>query len=135
MSDHQATSTRGAPGLFGDALSHVSNLVREEVSLARAEVSENVSRAGIAIGFVVAGLVLAVTALNVLAAALVDAVANMGLDVGWAALVVGVVLALLAVALAIKGRNDLRLASLAPTRAARNVRRDAVAVKEAYENE
>jgi len=49
--------------------------------------------------------------------------------------VVGVVLALLAVALAIKGRNDLRLASLAPTRAARNVRRDAVAVKEAYENE
>ena len=128
-------ATRSAPGLVGEALTHVSNLVREEVNLARTEISENVSRAGLAIGMIAAGLVLALTALNVLSAALVAAIANMGIDAGWAALIVGVALGVIALALAIKGRNDLKLSSLAPTRTARSVRRDAEAVKEAYGNE
>jgi amino acid transporter len=123
---------KGAPGLVADALAHVSNLVRSEVNLARAEVTENIKSAGIAIGMLAAALVIAITALNVLSAALVAAIANLGIDAGWAALIVGVVFAIIAFMLASKGMNDLKISNLAPTRTAKNVRRDAEAVKEAY---
>ncbi|TCD16399.1 phage holin family protein [Oricola cellulosilytica] len=129
MSDY-ATRKRSTTGLLGDALTHISNLVRFEVDLARAEVSENVKTAGVAIGLLVGAVVLALTALNVLAAALVAALAEAGLGAGWAALIVGGALALVAFLLMSKGKNDLKLNSLAPTRTARNVRRDADAVKE-----
>ena len=138
MTDYTAprsTTTSTSGGLVADALSHVGNLVREEVNLARAEVSENVNRAFMAIGMLAAALVLALTALNVLSAALVAAITNMGLDAGWAALIVGVVLGVIALAMAAKGRSDLKLSSLAPTRTARSVRKDADAVRETYANE
>lgn len=123
---------KGAPGLVADALAHVSNLVRNEVNLARAEVSENVKNMAVAVGMLAASLVIAIVALNVLAAALVAAITNMGIDAGWSALIVGVLFAVIAFALASKGMNDLKIRNLAPTRTATNVRRDAEAVKEAY---
>jgi amino acid transporter len=128
----RSLDNKGAPGLVADALAHVSNLVRDEVNLARTEVSENLKSAGTAIGMIAAALVIAITALNVLSAALVAAITNMGLSAGWSALIVGVVFAVIAFALASKGMNDLKISNLAPTRTARNVRRDAEAVKEAY---
>jgi TRAP-type C4-dicarboxylate transport system permease small subunit len=123
---------KGAPGLVADALAHVSNLVRSEVNLARTEVAENLRSAGMAIGMLAAALVIAITALNVLSAALVAAITELGLSAGWSALIVGVVFAIIAFVLASKGMNDLKISNLAPTRTARNVRRDAEAVKEAY---
>ena len=60
----------------------------------------------------------------------VDAVAATGLDAGWAALIVGVVFAIIAYIMLRKGTNDLKLTSLAPSRTARNVQRDANVVKE-----
>jgi amino acid transporter len=123
---------KGASGLVADALAHVSNLVRDEVNLARTEVTENIKSAGIAVGMLAAALVIAITALNVLSAALVAAIANLGIDAGWAALIVGVLFAIIAFMLASKGMNDLKIKNIAPTRTAKNVRRDAEAVKEAY---
>ena len=123
---------KSAGGLVGDALSHVSALVRNEVDLARAEVNENLKGAAVAIGLLVGAVVIALTALNVLVAAIVAGLTEAGLHGGWAALIVGVVLAVIAYAMAHKGTNDLKLKSLAPTRTARNVKRDAEAVKEAY---
>lgn len=114
--------------LLGDAMKHVSSLVRNEVDLARAEINENVSRAGVAIGLLVAAVVVALTALNVLTAAIVAGLTEAGLEAGWAALIVGVVLAIIAYVLVQKGTNDLKLSSLAPTRTAENVKRDAKAV-------
>lgn len=119
--------------LVGDALSHVSSLVRKEVDLARAEINENLSRAGVAIGLIVAAAIIALTALNVLAAALVAGLTEAGIDGGWAALIVGAGFAILAFALMAKGLNDLKLSSLAPNRTAKNIKRDAQAVKEAYD--
>lgn len=119
-------------GLLSDALSHVSSLVRNEVDLARAEVSENATKAAVAIGMLAGAVVVALAALNVLTAALVAALTNAGLDAGWAALIVGVVLAAIAFFMMTKGTNDLKATSLAPTRTAKNVRRDAEAIKETY---
>ncbi|MFO6465751.1 phage holin family protein [Jannaschia sp. KMU-145] len=121
---------KGATGIIGDVLGHVSNLIRKEVDLARSEINENLTRAGIAIGLLVGALVIALVALNVLAAALVAAITELGIDAGWSALIVGGLLAVVAFAMVAKGINDLKLSSLAPTRTVKNVRRDAEAVKE-----
>ena len=126
-------NSKSTPNLVSEALSHVSSLVRKEVDLARAEINENLSRAGVAIGLIVAAAIIALTALNVLAAALVAGLTEAGIDGGWAALIVGAGFAILAFALMAKGLNDLKLSSLAPNRTAKNIKRDAQAVKEAYD--
>jgi hypothetical protein len=128
------TANKSAAGLLSDAIAHMSALVRKEVDLARAEVSENVSRAAIAIGMLAGALVIALTALNVLAAALVAGLTEWGMEAGWASLLVGVVLGAIALAMALKAKNDLKLSSIAPTRTAKNVQRDAQALKEVTTN-
>ena len=102
----QQPASRSTTDLIGDALSHVSSLVRKEVDLARAEVNENLNRAGVAIGLIVGAIVIALTALNVLAAALTAALTEAGIPAGWSALLVGVVLAIIAFVLMNKGLND-----------------------------
>lgn len=129
-----AEPQKSASGLLTDALAHVSSLVRKEVDLARAEINENVSKAGTAIGLIVAGAIVALVTLNVLTAALVAALTEAGLAPGWAALLVGLILAVVAYFMASKGVNDLKLSSLAPTRTAKNVKRDAQTVKEVYDD-
>lgn len=124
--------SKSAGSLLSDALSHVSALVRNEVDLARAEIDDNLKSAGVALGLIVGAVVIALTALNVLSAALVAALTEAGIAAGWSALIVGAVMAVIAYAMVQKGINDLKLKSLAPTRTARNVKRDAQAVKEVY---
>ena len=135
MTDQTHNGNKSAAGLLSDAIAHMSSLVRKEVDLARAEVSENVTRAGVAIGFLAGGLLIALVALNVLAAALVAGLTEWGLDAGWASLIVGLVLAAIALAMALKAKNDLKLSNIAPTRTAKNVRRDAQAIKEVTTND
>jgi hypothetical protein len=124
---------KSAGSLLTDALTHVSSLVRSEVDLARSEVNENLKSAGVAIGVIIGAVVVALTALNVLSAALVAAMTEAGLPAGWSALIVGVVFAIIAFVMVKKGMSDLELSSLAPTRTAKNVKRDAQAVKGVYD--
>ena len=125
---------RTTGGLLSDALSHVSSLVRSEVDLARAEVSENIKGAGVAIGMIVGAAILALTTLNVLSAALVAALTETGVPAAWSAIIVGLFFAIIAYVMARKGISDLKLTSLAPPRTAKNVKRDAQAVKEVYDD-
>lgn len=122
--------TKSTAGLISDAVNLVTGLVRKEVDLVRAEVSESATRAGVAVGLIVGGVVLVLVALNVLSAALVAGLAELGLEAGWASLIVGAVYFLIAVILVRKGTNDLKAASLAPTRAAHSVRKDVLVLKE-----
>ena len=124
---------KSAGSLLTDALTHVSSLVRSEVDLARSEVNENLKSAGVAIGVIIGAVVVALTALNVLSAALVAAITEAGVPAGWSALIVGVVFAIIAFVMIKKGMSDLELSSLAPTRTAKNVKRDAQAVKGVYD--
>lgn len=125
-------SAKNPASLVGDTLTHVSSLLRKEVDLARAEVDENLKRAGVALGLIVGAGIAALVALNVLAAALVAALTEAGIPAGWSAVIVGVVLAVIGYAMFAKGAKDLKLSSLAPTRTTTNVQRDAEAVKESY---
>ena len=124
------TARRSTFGLAGEAVEHVTDLVRGEVDLARAEVQEKIGNALTAIGLIVGGAVLLLVALNVLAAALVAWLVEIGIDDGWAALIIGVVFAVIGAAMAMKGRSDLKVSSIAPTRTAESVRRDAETIKE-----
>ncbi|MDF3350458.1 phage holin family protein [Sulfitobacter sp. KE34] len=127
-------SNKSAGSLLTEALSHVSSLMRKEVDLARAEVNENLKHAGVAIGLIVGAVVVALTALNVLSAALVAALTEAGIAAGWSAVIVGVLLAIVAYVMIQKGTNDLKFSSLAPSRTAKNVKRDAETMKEVYDD-
>ena len=118
--------------LAADALRISSDLVRQEVTLAKAELRQNLNRAGTGLGMIVAAAVLGIVTLNVLTVALVAALAETDLGPIWSAVVVGVVLAILAYVLLRKGMADLKPENLMPTRTVENVQRDASAVKEAY---
>jgi hypothetical protein len=128
----QASSrdARSTASLFSEAFTLAAGLVRKEVDLARAEVTENLSKAAVAIGMIVGGVVLVLVALNVLSAALVAGLTELGIEAGWAALIVGAVYFVIAVILVRKGTQELKAANLAPTRAAQNVREDILVLKE-----
>lgn len=119
--------------LMSDAFNHVSSLLRYEIDLARAEISQALNRAGVALGLVLTGTVFALVALNVLAAAAVEAVIAAGLTAGLAALAVGGAVLLVSIILLAVGIGQLKKASLAPRRVADNVKKDAAALKGATE--
>lgn len=121
---------RSLKELFTDLTNSVSTLFRKEIELARAETSEKISQAGVAAGSIAAGAILALAALIVLLQALVIALTELGLAPGWASLIVGGVVAIIAFALIYKGINDLKASNLAPTRTVESLRRDATMVKE-----
>ena len=115
---------------FMGGVESVTQLVRKEIQLFRAEMGEKATQAMVAAGSILAAGVIALTALNVLAAALVAALAKAGIPGAWSAVIVGGVLAIIAYVLARKGINDLKASSLAPERTARAAARDATMVKE-----
>ena len=122
---------RPTGSLLSDALAQVTRLVRGEVALAKAEVAQNLRSAVMGIVLLVGAVILAFVALNVLAGALVAAVSRIGdMGPGWAALIVGVVIAAVAALLAMRGVAALKPENLAPTRSLRNVQADAQTIKE-----
>ncbi|WP_210528390.1 phage holin family protein [Rubellimicrobium arenae] len=124
---------RPTGSLLSDAINQLTRLVRGEVALAKAEVAQNIRNAGLGVGLLVGALVLALVALHVLAAALVAALSNW-IGPGWAALLVGVVILVVAVILALRGLNALKPENLAPSRTVRSVQADAQAIKETVAN-
>jgi uncharacterized membrane protein YqjE len=121
--------TENVRGLMVRLVDDVSTLVRKEIELARAESSEKVNE--VATGFISigAGLLVAVIALIVLVEAVVAALAEF-MAPGWAALIVGVVLALIAFALVQKGSSNLSSQNLALPRTQASLRRDKETVME-----
>jgi uncharacterized membrane protein YqjE len=114
VSPEQNRSTRQ---LLRELVNEVTELVRSEMRLARAETSENVGRIGGAVMRIAAGALLGFAALIVLLQALVVALANL-VEPWLASLIVGVVVAAIGYALVRSGQSDLKPESLAPTRTA-----------------
>ena len=121
---------RSTPALMGDLIESVAQLVRKEIQLFRAEMGEKATKAGVAAGSILVAAVLAITALNVFAAAVVAALTRAGIPAPWSAVIVGGVLAIIALVTASRGINNLKAGSLAPERTVRAATRDASMVKE-----
>lgn len=110
--------------LVGELGQELGALYRKELDLLRAEIDEKIGQLLTAGGMIVASLVLAVTALNVLTFALIAGLQNLGLGAGWSAVLVAAVLAGLALALALIGARNLRMSNLLPKRTLRQVAQD-----------
>lgn len=124
------TNDRSLKELLTDLTNSVTTLFRKEIELARVETSEKISQAGVAVGAIAGGGILALAALIILLQALVIALTELGLAPGLAALIVGGVVAIIAFALIYKGINDLKASNLAPTRTVESLRQDANMVRE-----
>lgn len=122
---------RQTPTLLVTAFRHFSTLVQDEIALAKAEARQSANRAGAGLALIGGAAILALTALDVLAAALVAWLAEGGMHPGAAAAVVGGGVLLLALVLALRGKSRLGAEALAPDRTARNIRADIQTLKEA----
>lgn len=130
MSGTPAGPSSGPAALLSKAMAQFASLFRKELALARAETEQAAKRALAGVGLIIAGIVAALTALNVLAAALVVAISEMGLEPGWSSLLVGVGFALVAAALVAAGARAMKPSALTPDRTLQNVRKDTETLKE-----
>lgn len=121
---------KNAPSLMITAFQQFSRLMQDEVALAKAEVSRNISRAGVGLAVIGIAALLALTALNVLAIALVAYIATTGVTSGTASLIVGGGLLAVAFMLVMIGKSRLNADALAPTRTAENLKSDFETMKE-----
>ncbi|MFN3662486.1 phage holin family protein [Yoonia sp.] len=118
--------------LMSAIMTHVSNLVRKEADLARAEVAASFKKAIASLAAMAVALVLAITGLNVAAASLVAFSVRAGLSPHWAPAVVGAGFLVIALIIFAIAKSSLTKIGFVPTRTARSVQRDAAAIKETF---
>jgi Putative Actinobacterial Holin-X, holin superfamily III len=127
--DHDNPEDESTTGLLGDVVFGITQLVKGEIALVRAEVQHNMRDAARAIvKLTVAGIV-GIVALNLLAAAAVGALVAAGLSPMWASFAVGIVLMLAAFVTVKLALPLLASSNLAPKRSFANMRKDADILK------
>lgn len=117
--------------LLSGVVAGIGRLVKGEIALARAEVTEGLRRAAGGLGRIVVAAVIGLVGLHALAGAAVAALVAAGLGPVWSPLIVGLVLCAIAGVLAYVGRAALAPSGVVPRRSLRNLGRDAAAVKAA----
>jgi hypothetical protein len=123
-------NNRSLPDLLMHLVRQVTDLIRSEGQLARAELSEKVEKltgAGIMIG---AGAVLLLPALVILLQAAVAALIEAGWSQGLAALVVGAAALALGGVLCAIGVQQLKAVSLVPQKTIRQIQEDVAVATE-----
>jgi uncharacterized membrane protein YqjE len=121
--------TRTVPELLADLARSVPDLVRQEVQLLRSEMSDKVTQIEVGLGSIVAGALLLFAALLVLLQAIVIALTEF-VGPGWAALIVGVAVAVIGAVLLKKGSDNMKVSSLMPERTTHQLKQDRDLAKE-----
>src|SRR4051812_10845178 len=121
---------KDATKLLGEALRESSDLAQKELALFRAEMSENMRTLAMGLVMVIVAAVFAILALIWLTQALVYWLATVVGSQALAALIVGGVLAVIALGLGLYGRSAISKTSLAPSRTARSLQQDATVLTE-----
>lgn len=116
--------------LLGSALRESTDLARKEFALFRTEMTENIRGLAIGLAMFVAAAVFAIVAISLFVQALVEWLARVLNSEALASLIVGAVMAAIAIGLALYGKSKMSATSLAPTRTVRNVRRDTEVLSE-----
>jgi hypothetical protein len=121
---------RSISRLFGDALDNLSKLIRTEVQLARAEVTEKASKAAIGAGMLFGAMLLLIPALVLFLMALAAWLISLGLSPVTAHFLSGCVALVISGIMAYLGYERLKPSSLTPRETIREVKRDIAAAKE-----
>jgi len=130
MSAPYTENQRPDPGdtSIGEVIGNISNdlsqLFRQEVELAKAEVKEEAAKAGKAAGFLGGAGFAGYLAVVLLSFALVFGLANV-MDAGWAALIVAVIWLIIGAVLYQNGRKKLKTVDPMPRRTVDTLKEDA----------
>lgn len=126
----QLRDERSLGELFSDLTQQTSTLLRQEVQLAKAELTQSVTNAGRGVGLIIAGGVIAYAGFLAILSAIILVLWQAGLE-GWlAALLVGLVVGALGVILVLQGRSALKVSNLAPQKTVKSLKEDTKMVKE-----
>jgi Flp pilus assembly protein TadB len=110
--------------LIGNISNDLSQLFRQEVELAKAELKQEASKAGKAAGMLGGAGFAGYLAVVLLSFALVFALSNV-MDPGWAALIVAVIWAIIGAVLYMNGRKKLQTVDPVPRRTVDTIKEDA----------
>jgi Putative Actinobacterial Holin-X, holin superfamily III len=126
----QVRDERSLGDLFSDLTRETSSLVRQEVQLAKAELTQSATEAARGIGMLVAGGAVAYAGLLFLLLAIVFGLIEAGWDPWVSALVVGLVVVAIGAVLVLRARESLKPANLAPQKTVKTLKEDAEWAKE-----
>jgi len=115
--------------LLGQLANHSAALVREEMALAKQELRESVRSLGRGVATLAIGAIIGLIALGTLAASAVVGLAHF-MDAGYAALIVGAALALIAGIFASIGVNRVKRTTLTPEQTMETLEEDRQWLKE-----
>ena len=110
--------------LIGNISDDLSQLFRQEVELAKAEIKQEATKAGKAAGMLGGAGFAGYLAVVLLSFAVVFGLANV-MDPGWAALIVAVVWAVVGAVLYARGRSKLKTVDPMPRRTVDTIKEDA----------
>ncbi|MEE1611695.1 phage holin family protein [Microvirga sp. CF3016] len=126
----QGNGNQTIQGLVGEALRESTDLAQKEFTLFKTEVSQNIRTLFIGLAMLVVAAVFAIAAVMLLTESLVEWLATVVNSEALAALIVGGVLALIAIGLGLWGRSAMTSSSLTPQRTMRSLKRDAEVLSE-----
>ena len=129
INENRPMENRPLGDLFGDLASDMSNLVRQEVALAKLEVTQKAKFLGRNVGYLVVGGAVAYAGLLAVIAAIIMLLDNY-MPVWGAALLVGVVVALIAWLMIGKAMAALQQADLTPRETVETLKEDATWMKQ-----
>jgi hypothetical protein len=117
--------------LFGQLSQDMSLLVRQEIQLARAEMTEKISRLTTNLISVIAGGFVVYVGALAMVVALILALHELADVSPWvSALIVGAVFAIAGYAMLSRGLKELKRVDLAPRRTVENIKEDVQAIKD-----
>ncbi|HKG34630.1 MAG TPA: phage holin family protein [Gemmatimonadales bacterium] len=117
--------------LFGQLTQDMTLLVRQEVQLARTEMTEKLSRLTTNLISVGAGGFVAYLGGLALMAALILALRDLAnISLAWSALIVGGILAIVGYVMLQRGLKELKRVELAPRRSVENIKDDVQSIKD-----
>ncbi|MGF9761424.1 phage holin family protein [Microvirga sp. 0TCS3.31] len=126
----QGNGNQTIQGLVGEALRESTDLAQKEFTLFKTEISQNMRTLFIGLAMVVAAAVFAIAAVMLLTESLVEWLATVVDSEALAALIVGGILAVIAIGLGLWGKNAMTASSLTPQRTMRSLKRDAEVLSE-----
>jgi hypothetical protein len=129
MNDDRSLENKPLGDLFGDLATEMSNLVRQEVALARVEISQKAKHVGKNVGYLVVGGAVAYAAALAIIAAIIMLLGRYMPDWG-AALLVGVIVAGIGWLLIGKALSALQDTDMTPRQTVETLKEDATWMKE-----
>ena len=129
MNENRSMENRPLGDLFGDLATEMSNLVRQEVALAKVEVTQKAKYVGRNVGYLVVGGAVAYAALLAILAAIIMLLAKVMPNWG-ATLIVGVVVAGIGWMLIGKAMAALQQTDLTPRETVETLKEDATWMKQ-----